>query len=131
MQSLLFVLGVALGVAMMIAIDLANTSASRAFDLSTESITGKATHQISGGPGGLPTEIYRRLRLELGLRDAAPIVTEYVRGVDLGDQPLRLLGVDTFAEPPFRSYLSEVDVSGGDAQNAFDALTAFIAEPNT
>lgn len=131
LQSLLFVIGVALGVAMMIAIDLANTSASRAFDLSTESVTGKATHQINGGPGGLPTELYRQLRVDLGLQNVAPIITEYVRGVDLGDQPLRLLGVDTFAEPPFRSYLSAVQVDGGDSQDAFEALTAFIAEPNT
>ncbi|MGQ9887239.1 MAG: FtsX-like permease family protein [Aggregatilineales bacterium] len=130
LQSLLFVLGVALGVAMVIAIDLANSSASRAFNLSTESITGKATHRIAGGPAGLPTEVYTRLRLELGLREAAPVIAEYVRGVELGDQPLRLFGVDTFAEPPFRSYLTAVQVDGG-SQAAFDALNAFIAEPNT
>ncbi|MBL8118058.1 MAG: ABC transporter permease, partial [Anaerolineae bacterium] len=65
LQSVLFVLGVALGVAMVIAIDVANNSASRAFDLSAESITGKATHQILGGSSGLPTELYRQLRLEL------------------------------------------------------------------
>ena len=47
-QSLLMVLGIALGVAVMVAIDLANASASQAFQLSTESITGKATHQIVG-----------------------------------------------------------------------------------
>ncbi|HLV33764.1 MAG TPA: hypothetical protein VKY59_01570, partial [Spirillospora sp.] len=80
LQSLLFVVGVALGVAMVIAIDLANGSASRAFTLSTESITGRATHQITGGPAGLPTEVYTRLRIDLGLRAAAPVVSEYVRG---------------------------------------------------
>jgi len=130
LQSLLFVVGVALGVAMVIAIDLANGSASRAFTLSTESITGRATHQITGGPAGLPTEVYTRLRIDLGLRAAAPVVSEYVRGVDLGDQPLRLLGVEPFAEPPFRDYLSEIEVAG-ENQNAFEALNNFIAEPNT
>lgn len=130
LQSLLFVIGVALGVAMVIAIDLANGSASRAFNLSAESITGRATHQITGGPTGLPTDVYTALRIDLGLRDAAPVVSEYVRGVDLGDQPLRLLGVEPFAEPPFRDYLSEIEVAG-ENQNAFEALNAFIAEPNT
>ena len=130
LQSLLFVLGVALGVAMVIAIDLANGSASRAFNLSAASIAGKATHRITGGPGGLPTEVYTRLRRELGLRAAAPVITAYVRGVNLGDQPLRLFGVDPFAEPPFRSYLTAAQVDGG-GQAAFDALSAFIAEPNT
>jgi putative ABC transport system permease protein len=130
LQSLLFVVGVALGVAMVIAIDLANGSASRAFNLSTESITGRATHQITGGPTGLPSEVYTRLRIDLGLRDVAPVVSEYVRGVNLGDQPLRLLGVEPFAEPPFRDYLSDIEVAGENV-NAFEALNAFIAEPNT
>jgi len=49
-QSLLLILGVALGVAMIVAIDLANGSASQAFALSTDSIAGKATHQIVAAP---------------------------------------------------------------------------------
>lgn len=130
LQSTLFVLGVALGVAVVIAIDLANSSASRAFFLSTQSVTGRATHQIIGGPGGLPTDLYRRLRLDLRLHEAAPIVENYVRSDALGDRPLRLLGVDPFAEPPFRDYLSTVEVAG-EAGAAFESLNAFIAQPNT
>jgi putative ABC transport system permease protein len=130
LQSVLFIVGVALGVAVVIAIDLANGSASRAFSLSTQTITGRATHQITGTSVGLPTRLYRQLRVEIGLRDVAPVIDEYVRAVDAGDQLLRLLGVDPFAEPPFRAYLSNIEVAGED-QNAFEALNAFIAEPNT
>jgi len=130
LQSILFVVGVALGVAMMIAIDIANASSNRAFNLSAESIAGKATHQIIGGPGGLPTSLYRDLRLDLGLRDSAPVIEQYVRAPELGGQSLRMLGVDPFAEPPFRTYLSDVRVQGAGA-NAADALNAFIAEPAT
>ena len=130
LQSVLFVLGVALGVAVVIAIDLANTSSSRAFALSTESITGRATHQIIGGPSGLPTDLYTRLRLELGLQEVAPVVEDYVRVLDLGDTPLHLLGVDPFSEPPFRSFLTNVSVDNQQS-NAFEALNAFIAAPNT
>lgn len=129
LQSLFFIVGVALGVAVMIAIDIANGSASRAFALSTESITGKATHQIRGGPAGLPSDLYAAVRLELGLRESAPIILEYVRAAEIGQQPLRLLGVDPFAEPPFRDYLSDVTVDGD--EDAFSALTRFIAEPGT
>jgi putative ABC transport system permease protein len=130
-QSVLFVLGIALGVAVVIAIDIANSSASRAFHLSAESISGKATHQIIGGPSGLPSDLYRRVRQEVGLRESAPIVEEYVQAQELGSQPLRLLGVDPLAEPPFRAYLSTVDVLGESEDNAFNAINAFIAEPNT
>lgn len=128
-QSVLFVLGVALGVAIIIAIDIANGSSSRAFELSTVSVTGRATHQITGGPTGIPSSVYQDIRVGLGLRESAPVVSEYVRANDLG-QPLRLLGVDPFAEPPFRTYLSDVEVDSGVA-TAFDAITAFIAEPGS
>ena len=46
----LSILGVALGVAVVVAIDLANSTRTRAFALSTETVTGRATHQIVGGP---------------------------------------------------------------------------------
>jgi putative ABC transport system permease protein len=130
LQSVLFVLGVALGVAVVIAIDVANGSASRAFALSTESVTGKATDQIIGGPSGLPTELYRQLRLDYGLREAAPVVEAYIRADELGSTPLHLLGIDPFAEPPFRSYLTAVDAEG-DNQSAFEAMNAFIGVPNS
>ncbi len=104
-QTALMILGVMLGVAVMVAIDLANAAASRAFDLSTDAIAGKATHQIVGGPTGLDEAIYTRLRVEGGVRLAAPVVTDYVSSPQLGDRPIQLLGVDPFAEAPFRSYL--------------------------
>ena len=46
----------------LISIDLANGSALRAFSLATEAVSGRATHQIVGGPSGLPEDVYRRLR---------------------------------------------------------------------
>ncbi|MEZ0332418.1 MAG: ABC transporter permease, partial [Gemmatimonadales bacterium] len=71
-QLVLAVLGIALGVAVAVSIDLANESARRAFGLATEAVTGRATHQIFGGPSGLPDDFYRVLKLELGARLAAP-----------------------------------------------------------
>jgi putative ABC transport system permease protein len=127
-QSILFIIGVALGVAVVIAIDLANSSASRAFSLSSASITGSATHQIVAGGNGLPSELYTRIRLDLGIRNSAPVINEMVAAVDV-PQPLRLLGVDPFAEPPFRNYLSNIEVIGEVDISAFDALNRFITEP--
>ncbi len=105
-QTILMVVGIMLGVAVVISIDLANTSASRAFDLSVESIAGRATHQISGPPGGFSDAVYTDLR-RTGVNVAtAPIITEYVTSDALGGQTLQLLGVDPFAETPFRDYLA-------------------------
>jgi len=101
----LMVLGVALGVAMVIAIELANEAARRGFERSSEAVVGRATHQVLGGPSGLPQELLARLRLEAGLRESAPVVEGIALGLDLERQPLRVLGVDALSEGPFRAHL--------------------------
>ena len=94
LQTTLTILGMMIGVAVVVAVDLANSSAKRALALSTEMISGTATHHLEGGPAGVPEEIYRRLRTELGLRASAPLVTDEIRA---GNKYLTLLGMDFFA----------------------------------
>ena len=128
LQSLFLIVGVAIGVAMIVAIDLANGSAERAFQLGTETVTGKATHQITGGPAGLDEALYARLRTEAGYRLSAPVVESYVVAEELDAQPMRLLGIDPFAEAPFRSYLG----TGGQVQGpSTDYLAELMVVPNT
>lgn len=129
-QSILFIIGVALGVAVVIAIDLANGSATRAFGLSTKTVTGNASHQIVASSGNLPSSLYTKIRVDLGIRLSAPVISELVRAVDV-PQPLQLLGIDPFAEPPFRNYLSTIEVIGENDISPVEALNRFIAEPNT
>ena len=124
-QSALMVLGVTLGVAVVVGIDMANESASRAFDLSTESIAGRATHYLSLGGNAIPDEVYadlRRAGLEIPL---APIVSDYLLAPDLDNITLQLLGVDPFAEAPFRSYLGE------QSDAPIGGLTEFFVQPNS
>lgn len=115
-QSLLMILGIMLGVAVVVAIDLANESANAAFALSTESITGKATHQISQNPDGLNENDYAVLRRAELPYPSAPLLREYVTVHQLDDLPFQLLGIDPFAEAPFRNYLSgekgNIDLGG-------------------
>jgi len=123
LQSLLLVLGIALGVAVIVAIDLANAGVSRSFQLSTESLTGKATHQILGGPMGLDQEIYRRLRVDLGLRKAAPTIQGILKVQELNGKTMSLMGVDPFAESGFRNYMQ----SGGTSLSE-KVLIPFLTE---
>ena len=103
----LSLLGVALGVAVVVAIDLANESARRAFLLSTQSIVGRATHQIVGGPNGLSEDVYHRLRVTGKIRAIAPVVESDVAVPGSPGRIFHLLGVDAFAEavsgPPGRN----------------------------
>ncbi len=121
--TLLLIISVALGVAVVVAVDLANASATRAFQLSTEVIVGKSTHQIVGGPNGIDDAVYRNLRAAQGFRNVAPIVEEYAGAQELGGQTVRVLGIDLFAEPPFRTYIT------AGTNVSIDALTAFYTTP--
>lgn len=104
LQYVLLIIGVAVGVAMMVSVDVANLSAGRAFELSTQAIAGRSTHRLMGGPSGLDENLYTKLRTTVSGLPAAPVVEDYVIGRDLGEQPLRLVGMDIFAEPSFRDY---------------------------
>lgn len=128
LQNLFLILGVAIGVAMIVAIDLANVSARRAFQLGTESVAGRSTHQIVGGPKGLSEQLYIDLRRQLDYQLSAPIVEEYVVATELDAQPVRLLGVDPFSEAPFRSYLG---AGNGFSGGGVNYLPQLMARPNT
>ncbi len=104
-QLALSVLGVALGVGVAVSVDLATGSAQRAFELSTAALTGSTTHQIEAGSGGLDEATYRRLRIDLDIRTAAPVVEGYVSLADDPARVLRVLGVDPLAEGQVRTYL--------------------------
>ena len=124
LQSALMLLGISLGVAVAVSVDVANASAARAFDLSVEAVVGRSTHYISIGPRGLPEEIYtdlRRAGLEIPM---APIISQLVVSPDLGNIPLQLLGVDPFAEQPFRSYLYSEET-----QASVEEIGAFYSVP--
>ena len=125
LQSILCILGIALGVAVTVAIDLANSSAARAFNLSTEAVAGRANYQIAGTGGSLNEDVYRKLKVNLGIQDAAPVVDGYATAIELDQQPLHILGVDVFAEAPFRDYfgqrITQLDML---------ALTNFLTHPD-
>ena len=110
----LMILGVALGVAVVIAIDLANGAAQRGFAQSTQAVVGRATHQVLGGPSGLSEDLYRHLRVEGHLRASAPVVEGLVVALDLDRRPLRVLGIDPLAEGPFRGHLGGGSLAQGD-----------------
>ena len=121
----LAILGIALGVAVAVSIDLANSSALRAFRLSTEAVSGRATHQILGGPSGLSEDVYRRLRLELGVRKAAPIVEG---DVTAAGRALHVLGIDPFADADFRPYL---DAPGGRRRDGLRRVGDLVGRAST
>jgi len=106
-QLFLTVLGITLGVAVVVAVDLANSSAMRAFRLSVEAVSGRATDQVVGGPTGVAEQVYTRLRVNTGVETIAPIVEGY--GIARGET-LHIVGIDPLAENRFQGNLASIDM---------------------
>jgi len=105
-QLALSVLGVALGVAVVVAIDLAIQSARTGFLVSSETVSGRATHQVVGALGTVPDTLLRTLRIDLRVREAAPVVEGVGASPRFPGRALTVLGVDPFSEGPFRPYVA-------------------------
>ncbi|HWK53316.1 MAG TPA: ABC transporter permease [Hyphomicrobiales bacterium] len=94
-QSWLSLAGIALGVMMVVAVELANSSAARAFELSVAALDGNLTHRIVAQQGAVDDTVFAALRRELGVRASAPSL----RGEVLADgQRLTLIGLDPLSE---------------------------------
>jgi putative ABC transport system permease protein len=116
---LLSIIGVSIGVAVVVSIDIANTSAQKAFELSVENVTGTATHQITGSPLGMDENFYVELTMEFPLIEASPVVEGYVK---LKGEAVQLMGLDIFSS----SYMTD-EMSG-----TFDtSALALLVEPDT
>jgi len=110
-QLFLAILGISIGVAVMVAVDLANESSRKAFVASMETLNGEASHQVIGGPGGIDESVYAELRVNHGIRDIAPIVSGFIR---IDGTTMQLLGIDLFAEREFRSFTAPSNISSSD-----------------
>jgi len=124
-QLAMAITGVCIGVAVIVAVDLANASARLAFVESLETVTGEASHQIVGGPGGIDETLYSNLRTEHGFDQAAPIVEAEAQ---IGERRFDLLGVDLFAEGTLRSYRFSGNT---DAASSDSVFRQFLLEPGS
>ncbi len=116
---LLSIIGVSIGVAVVVAIDIANTSSQKAFELSVKNLTGTATHQITGGPLGMDENFYTEFVMAFPEIEASPVVEGYIK---LKGETINLMGLDIFSS----SYMTD-EMSG-----TFDtSMLALLVEPRT
>lgn len=104
MRTLLTLFGIAVGVSVLVAIQLSNASALRAFGESVDAISGRANFQIVSESAPLDERLLLQLQpiWDAGGR-FAPVID--IEGVVLpSDTPIRILGVDLFSDLHFRDY---------------------------
>ncbi|HXS27334.1 MAG TPA: FtsX-like permease family protein [Steroidobacteraceae bacterium] len=93
-QLILALIGLALGVATITAVDIATASANRAFELSLDAVSGPATNEITAGPAGLDEQLYISIALREPELAPVPLLEGYVT---IGDEAFQLVGVDPLA----------------------------------
>lgn len=103
LEALLSLLGIAIGVAVMAGIDLANENALQSFRNTVDAVSGRATHQIFGSAAGIPDSLAARILRQPRLQ-ATPLI-EYVAACrEAQNDALHILGVDPFTDAAFRDY---------------------------
>jgi len=126
-QLALAIVGIALGVAVVISIDLAMESSLNAFDQAGKAFSGVASHRIVAGDGGLDEKLYRRLRVDEGIQQLSPVVNAYVFASKQTDAGFNLIGIDPFIEKSFQSIWQ----TRQNKNTSVGLLTRLITEPNT
>ncbi|MCF1184988.1 ABC transporter permease [Marichromatium gracile] len=120
-QSALAVLGIALGVAVVVAVGLANDSARRAIALSVEQLDGRASHRIESSGTGIADAEAARLLRALAPYPATPVIEQPLR---LEGEGLTLLGIDLLQADALRG-----DALAAEALPDPARLAALLTEP--
>ncbi len=130
-QLAITLLGVSLGVGVFVAMQLAIQSSREAFRVSTETVAGRATHQVTGGATGVADSLVARIRIEGRVRAAAPVVEGIALSPLLPRRPLRVIGIDPFMEAPFRPFLGGGTSGGMDASRLLSVAGGVVISRET
>lgn len=146
LRSAITALGISLGVAVMIAIRLANASALASFRAATESIAGETSIQITGTAGRFDELLIRDLGWLSQYGQASPVITGYAL-IETGARPIaskvetfdnagketkpageyiQILGVDVLRDRALRRYQLLKFGSNANEPNARDFLSLLV-----
>jgi putative ABC transport system permease protein len=125
LRTLLTFLGMALGVAVIVAIALVNRSLSTSFQSTIEQIAGKAVLQVSNAESGIPESIFPTIRDTEGVQDAAAAVEGFLPVSGAEQERLYVLGADLLTDSTMRDH--QFADSGFAVEQALD----FIARPDS
>jgi putative ABC transport system permease protein len=98
---------IALGVAVVTAVDLANQGAMDSLVKTTSALAGGATHQLIGPPGGIPEQIYPGISQNRNILHATPVVEGVVNSPEFPGFAFNLKGVDPLSQRPFRPHMEQ------------------------
>ncbi len=105
LRTSLTVVGIALGVAMLVSVDLVNRSLAASFRSSIDDLAGKAVYQVTAkGDGQLEEGLGQTLEGVSGVAGVTPVVQGMAPMAEDRSTLILLMGVDPERERSFRSY---------------------------
>ena len=109
LRSGLTIVGIALGVAVVLAIRLANTLSVRGFEVALDAVSGRTSLEVVGPGIGVDEELLADLGWLRALGRVSPVIDgdALLRSPDsagFGPEQVRVLGVDILRDESFRTY---------------------------
>ena len=104
LRNLITVLGVALGVAVVLAIRLANDGVLQSFRSSLDHVAGKSRLQVSAGEQGFDETLFPIIAGTPGVAHAVPVIEAVTPVAGFPAEVLLVLGVDVLADSSVREY---------------------------
>ena len=122
------ILAIAMGIAVIVAVRLTNTSSVRGFQAAVELVSGRTSLEIVGATGAFDEDLLTDLGWLRDYADVSPVIDGELLALAATGAPerLRLLGVDILREPPFRQY----DLSGSDVAAGTDRFLDLLLDPD-
>jgi putative ABC transport system permease protein len=125
-RSALTIAGIAIGVAVFVAMNAANEAVFGTFQHTVRRIAGATQLQITSGAAGFDEEVLERVQSVPEVAVAAPIIAAVAATGFAGQGNLLILGVDMTGDRSLREY----DLGSGDAAVIDDPLV-FLAQPDS
>ncbi|MGH9765040.1 MAG: ABC transporter permease, partial [Blastocatellia bacterium] len=142
LRSAVTVLGISLGVAVVIAIRLANAGSLESFRAATVSVAGQTSLTITGSAGRFDETLLANLGWLRDYGEVSPVIDGYALAEDPGNPGhgnqdhgelqgdfLHILGVDILHDRPLREY-QLLRLSQGEGQPSARDFLLLLADPN-
>src|SRR5437763_7232927 len=122
----LTIAGIAMGVALFVAIHTANRSVFHAFDQTVDEIAGATQLQVSAGEFGFDESVLERVQSVPEVGIAVPVIESTVDTKIPGQGNILILGIDMTSDRSLRDYeLQDAD------QAIIDDPLVFLAQPDS
>ncbi|HEY7216872.1 MAG TPA: FtsX-like permease family protein [Candidatus Binatia bacterium] len=125
LRTALTFFGVALGVAVIVAIAAVNRSLTTSFESTVDQIAGKAVLQVANGESGIAESLFPVIRDTPGVGDAAAAVEGFLPVAGAPGERLYVYGVDLLTDFALR------DHQFSETRFGFDQALDFIAQPDS